>query len=75
MPDDVPIEDLATAGLDAKSVVRPVKLACIEPGRILRRIGLLRIGGRAVFDAFGSASASHGRAFEGVSCEGLSSGH
>jgi mRNA interferase MazF len=52
MPGDLPIADLATAGLDAKSVVRPVKLACIEPGRILRRIGSLSDqAADAVFDA------------------------
>ena len=38
---DVSIEDFASAGLGAASVVRPLKIACIEPGRILRRIGTL----------------------------------
>ena len=38
---DVPITDLRRAGLPAPSVVRPAKIACIEPGRILRRAGML----------------------------------
>ncbi|HEX3936881.1 MAG TPA: type II toxin-antitoxin system PemK/MazF family toxin [Xanthobacteraceae bacterium] len=38
---DVAIGDHARAGLPAPSVVRPVKLACIEPARIDRRIGRL----------------------------------
>jgi len=36
---DVPIADLRRAGLPVPSVVRPAKIACIEPGRIDRRIG------------------------------------
>ncbi len=38
---DVTITDLNRAGLPAPSVVRPAKIACIEPGRIDRRIGRL----------------------------------
>ncbi|MFB0490349.1 mRNA interferase MazF [Methylobacterium sp. OAE515] len=38
---DVRIDDLMSAGLGVASVVRPLKLACIEPSRILRRIGTL----------------------------------
>jgi|SRR5580704_4382606 mRNA interferase MazF len=38
---DVAIADLRRAGLPAPSVVRPAKIACIEPGRIDRRIGRL----------------------------------
>lgn len=38
---DVPIADLGRAGLPAPSVVRTAKIACIEPGRILRRAGTL----------------------------------
>jgi mRNA interferase MazF len=38
---DVAIADLKHAGLPAPSVVRPAKIACIEPGRIDRRIGRL----------------------------------
>jgi mRNA interferase MazF len=36
---DVAIEDLARAGLPAASVVRPAKIACVEPSRVLRRAG------------------------------------
>ena len=38
-PSDVAIADLGRAGLPAPSVVRPAKIACIEPGRIVRRLG------------------------------------
>ena len=38
---DVLIKDLSSAGLGVASVVRPLKIACIEPTRILRRIGTL----------------------------------
>ncbi|GEP01594.1 hypothetical protein HPGCJGGD_2175 [Methylobacterium haplocladii] len=38
---DLPILDLGPTGLAVSSVVRPVKLACVEPGRILRVIGAL----------------------------------
>jgi mRNA interferase MazF len=38
---DVDIADLARAGLPAPSVVRPAKIACIEPSRIDRRAGKL----------------------------------
>ncbi len=38
---DVVIADLKRAGLPAPSVVRPAKIACIEPGRIDRRAGRL----------------------------------
>lgn len=41
MTDDLRIRDLAPTGLAVPSVVRPIKLACIEPARILRRIGAL----------------------------------
>jgi mRNA interferase MazF len=40
-PSDVPITDLRRAGLPAPCVVRPAKIACIEPGRIDRRVGRL----------------------------------
>ncbi len=40
-PSDIPVPDLARAGLPAASVVRPAKIACIEPHRILRRAGAL----------------------------------
>jgi mRNA interferase MazF len=39
--DDVPIADLRLAGLQVASVVRPTKIATIEPSRILRRAGAL----------------------------------
>ena len=40
-PCDVTIGDLMRAGLPAPSVVRTVKIACIEPTRIERRAGRL----------------------------------
>jgi len=40
-PGDVAIADIKRAGLPAPSVVRPAKIACIEPGRIDRRVGRL----------------------------------
>lgn len=41
MPGDIPVSDLAPTGLAVPSLVRPLKIACIEPSRILRRIGAL----------------------------------
>ena len=38
---DVAITDLSRAGLPAPSVVRPAKIACIDPNRIDRRLGRL----------------------------------
>lgn len=38
---DVPIVDLSRAGLPAPSVVRPAKIACIEPERIARKLGVI----------------------------------
>ncbi len=38
---DVPVADLRRAGLPAASVVRPAKVACIEPSRVVRRAGHL----------------------------------
>jgi len=40
-PSDVAITDLTRAGLPAPSVVRPAKIACIDPNRIDRRVGRL----------------------------------
>lgn len=40
-PDDIPIDDPAAAGLRAACLVRPLKIACIEPKRILRQVGRL----------------------------------
>ena len=41
MPDDLPIVDRRPTGLAVASVVRPIKLACIESARIVRVIGAL----------------------------------
>jgi mRNA interferase MazF len=41
LPDDVPIKELQRSGLTAPSLIRPVKIACAEPSRILRSIGRL----------------------------------
>jgi mRNA interferase MazF len=41
LPEDVPIQKLSQSGLSAPSLVRPVKIACAEPSRILRSIGRL----------------------------------
>lgn len=38
---DVPVANLDRAGLPSPSVVRPAKIACIEPARVLRRAGML----------------------------------
>jgi mRNA interferase MazF len=40
-PGDVTISDLKRTGLPAPSVVRPAKLTCIDPSRVLRRAGHL----------------------------------
>ncbi|MCJ2009747.1 type II toxin-antitoxin system PemK/MazF family toxin [Methylobacterium sp. J-092] len=40
-PRDLPIDDLDRAGLTHASVVRPIKIACIDPARVLKRIGAL----------------------------------
>jgi mRNA interferase MazF len=42
--DDVPIGDLSRSGLPAASVVRPVKLATVEPSRVVRVAGSLTKG-------------------------------
>jgi mRNA interferase MazF len=48
-PGDIAIADLDRTGLPAPSVVRPAKIACIEPARIDRRIGRLgKAAARAV---------------------------
>jgi mRNA interferase MazF len=39
--DDVPISQLAKAGLPSASLVRPSKIATIEPARVLRAAGAL----------------------------------
>lgn len=38
---DIAITDLARAGLPAPSVIRPAKIACLDPNRIDRRLGRL----------------------------------
>jgi mRNA interferase MazF len=38
---DVAIDDLSHAGLSFPSVVRPAKVACIDPARVIRRAGKL----------------------------------
>jgi mRNA interferase MazF len=46
---DVAITNLKRAGLPAPSMVRTAKIACIEPGRIQRRVGRLeKAAARAV---------------------------
>lgn len=40
-PCDVAVSDLATAGLPAPSMIRPVKIATVDVTRIVRRIGRL----------------------------------
>ncbi len=39
--DDVPISNLDRAGLPAASLVRPTKIATIEPARVIRTAGAL----------------------------------
>lgn len=41
MAHDVPIGDPSAVGLPAPSVVRPVKIATVEPARVIRRVGRL----------------------------------
>lgn len=41
MVHDMAIEDLSAAGLSRPSIVRPTKIANVEPSRILRRAGRL----------------------------------
>jgi mRNA interferase MazF len=40
-PSDYALNDLARAGLSSPSIVRPSKIACLEPSRILRVAGRL----------------------------------
>jgi mRNA interferase MazF len=44
LAEDIPISKLQQSGLSAPSLVRPVKIACAEPSRILRSIGRLDPG-------------------------------
>ena len=41
LPHDAPIRDLALAGLAGPCVVRPTKIATVEPSRIVRKAGRL----------------------------------
>ena len=41
LPHDAPIADLARAGLPSPCIVRPTKVATVEPSRILRKAGRL----------------------------------
>jgi mRNA interferase MazF len=40
-PGDVQVDDIQRAGLPAPSVIRPAKVACIDPDPVLRRAGKL----------------------------------
>ena len=52
MAHDLSIEDLSDAGLSTPSIVRPTKIANVEPSRIIRRAGRLRDDqAEAVFDS------------------------
>jgi mRNA interferase MazF len=52
---DQPIGDLVRAGLTSPSIVRPTKIACLEPSRILRRSGALtEFEMQSVLEAIGS---------------------
>ena len=54
-PYDFAISDLARAGLGAPSVVRPTKIACLEPARVVRVAG--RLGAKDVSTIGGSVRA------------------
>jgi mRNA interferase MazF len=43
-PCDVPVPNRRESGLAAPSVVRPAKIACIDPSRVIRKIGRLERG-------------------------------
>lgn len=60
MSHDVPIENLPAAGLSRPSIVRPVKIANVEPSRILRRAG--RLGPRQAQAVFRVVRSFIGRA-------------
>ena len=55
LPHDAPIADLALAGLPAPSVVRPTKIATVEPSRIARKAG--RLGGEEIAHVLATAPA------------------
>jgi mRNA interferase MazF len=55
LPFDAPIADLALAGLPAPSLVRPTKIATVEPSRIVRKAG--RLGGAEIARALATVRA------------------
>ncbi len=55
LPHDAPIADLALAGLPAPCVVRPTKIATVEPSRIVRKAG--RLGGEETAHALATVRA------------------
>ncbi len=55
LPHDAPIADLALAGLPAPCVVRPTKIATVEPSRIVRKAG--RLGGEETAHALAMVRA------------------
>lgn len=63
MAHDLPIDDLREAGLSQPSIVRPTKIANVEPSRIVRRAGrLAETQAEAVFDAVRSFIGRRGAA-------------
>jgi mRNA interferase MazF len=55
LPYDAPIADLTLAGLPAPSLVRPTKIATVEPSRIVRKAG--RLGGAETAHALATVRA------------------
>jgi len=55
VPYDAPIADLTLAGLPAPSLVRPTKIATVEPSRIVRKAG--RLGGAEIARALATVRA------------------
>jgi mRNA interferase MazF len=55
LPHDAPIADLALAGLPAPCVVRPTKIATVEPSRVVRKAG--RLGGAEIAHALATVRA------------------
>jgi mRNA interferase MazF len=55
LPYDSPVGDLALAGLPAPCVVRPTKIATVEPSRIVRKAG--RLGGQEAVRALATVRA------------------
>lgn len=59
MDHDMPIEDLSAAGLSSPSIVRPLKIANVEPSRIVRRAG--RLGAEQAETVFEAVRSFIGR--------------